>query len=296
MGKSQSSGKFKRARLRHSIFTRGADKLLGGRLLQRHLGDEILVRSHECPIPRWPSEFDGLRIGHLTDLHLGDLMPRERYEETLSLLHDQRVDLVAFTGDAVDLEHGGVEEFFTALAGVHAPFGRFLVLGNHDHLDDGDAVVRAARAAGITVLLDEAIAVDVGRERPLRIGGVDWAKRVSECAEKVRLVCGEGGERCDLLLSHNPKSFIAASELGIPLTLAGHTHGGQVALKGRPDRNLAVAHRLSAGFYEREGSVLFISTGVGAWFPLRVHCPPEIVVLEISEGPWHDPSEDSDGV
>ena len=296
MGKRQSSGKFRRARLRHSIFTRGADKLLGGRLLERHLGDEIVVRSHRCSVPRWSSEFDGLRIGHLTDLHLGDLMPRERYEETLALLHDQRVDLVAFTGDAVDLEHEGVASFFTALAAVHAPFGHYLVLGNHDHLDDADAVVAAAREAGITVLLDEAVSVDVARSRPLRIGGVDWAKRVSECAEKVHLVSGDGEERCDLLLSHNPKSFIAASELGVPLTLAGHTHGGQVALKGRPDRNLAVAHRLSAGFYEREGSVLFISTGVGAWFPLRVHCPPEIVVLEIDRGSWNDPSEESDGI
>lgn len=293
MAKRQSSGKFKRARLRHSIFTRGADKLLGGRLLERHLGDEIEVHSHELCIPRWPSEFDGLRIGHLTDLHLGDLMPRERFEETLALLHEQRVDLVAFTGDAVDLEHDGVEDFFSELAKVHAPFGHYLVLGNHDHLDDGEAVARAAREAGITVLLDEAVSIDVGRERPLRIGGVDWAKRVSDCSEKVRLVSGDGEECCDLLLSHNPKSFIEATELGIPLTLAGHTHGGQVALKGRPDRNLAVAHRLSAGFYEREGSVLFISTGVGAWFPLRVHCPPEIAVLDVRSGPWTDPSEES---
>ena len=125
--------------------------------------------------------------------------------------------------------------------------------------------------------------------RSLRVGGTDWAKRLPECTEKVALVAGEGEPDCDLLLSHNPMGFIESTRLGIPLTLAGHTHGGQIAIKGRPDRNLAVAHRLSAGFYEREGSVLFVTTGVGAWFPLRVHCPPEIAVLEVRRGDWVEP-------
>ena len=291
MAKSRSNGKFTRARLRHALFTRGADKLLGGRLLERHLEDQIEVHTHEVSIPHWPTEFDGTRIGHLTDLHLGDLMPPARVEETLGLLADQQVDLVAFTGDAVDLECKGVEHFFEKLAAIPAPLGHYLVLGNHDYLDDGEAVARAAREAGITVLLDEAVSVQGEGDRSLRIGGVDWAKRLPDCSEKVQLINGENEPRCDLLLSHNPKSFIEAARLGIPLTLAGHTHGGQVAIKGRPDRNLAVAHRLSAGFYEQSGSVLFVSTGVGAWFPLRVHCPPEVAVLEVRRGEWSDPTE-----
>lgn len=293
MAKSRSSGKFKRARLRHALFTRGADKLLGGRLLERHLEDSIEVHSFDVTLPRWPSELDGMRIGHLSDLHLGDLMPRARVEEAVDLLKEQAVDLIAFTGDAVDLEWHGVEHFFEALANVPAPLGRYVVLGNHDHLDDPDAVVDAGRAAGLTVLLDQAISVETGKGRPVRIAGTDWAKRLPECSEKVTLLAGEGEPDCDLLLSHNPKSFIEATRLGIPLTLAGHTHGGQIAIKGRPDRNLAVAHRLSAGFYERAGSVLFVTTGVGAWFPLRVHCPPEIAVLQLRHGEWVDPAEEA---
>ena len=289
MARSRSSGKFKRARLRHALFTRGADKLLGGRLLERHLENEIVVREHSIALPSWRSSHDGLRIGHMTDLHLGDLMPIDRAEATAELLNDRALDLVAFTGDAVDLEHDGVDRFFRTLASVPAPLGHYLVLGNHDHLDDPEAVVGAAREAGITVLLDEAVSVSTGPDASLRIGGIDWAKRPSECSEKVELIAGDGEPPCDLLLSHNPKGFIEAARLGIPLTLAGHTHGGQVAIKGRPDRNLAVAHRLSAGFYERDGSVLFVSTGVGAWFPLRVHCPAELVVLEVRSGPWSDP-------
>lgn len=289
MASTRSNGKFLRARLRHALFTRAPDRLLGGKLLERHLETPIEVHRWRISLPEWPEAFDGIRIGHLTDLHLGDLMPPPRVCETIDLLAREDVDLVAFTGDAVDLQWQGVERFFRDLVAVPAPLGHHLVLGNHDHLDDGEAVAREARAAGITVLLDEAVSVAGPDGASLRVGGVDWAKRVSECAEKVERISDGPDGRCDLLLSHNPKSFIEAARLGIPLTLAGHTHGGQVAVRGRPDRNLAVAHRLSAGFYERGGSALFVSTGVGAWFPLRVHCPPEIAVLEVRRGVWEEP-------
>ena len=152
------------------------------------------------------------------------------------------------------------------------------------------AVIASARAAGVNVLIDESIEIDVGRARPLRLAGIDWAKRLPELSDKVK-ECSSG---CDLLLAHNPKAFIEAAREAIPLTLAGHTHGGQVALRGRPERNLAVAHRLSAGFYERNGSALFVTTGVGAWFPLRVHCPPEVVILTLRRGDWIEPRELAD--
>ena len=296
MSKSGSSGKYRRAKLRHALFTLAPNRLLGGRLLRRHLKNDVVVRHFEVPIPRWRPDLDGIRIGHLSDLHLGDLMPDQRVDEINRLLMDQRLDLVAFTGDAVDLDWHGIERFFEGMAAIPAPLGHFLVLGNHDHLDDPGSVIAAARAAGITVLMDEIVEVSLPTSGSIRIGGVDWSKRLQECSERITSICEfESGDdhtlsSCDLLLSHNPKGFIEAARQRIPLTLSGHTHGGQVALKGRPDRNLAVAHRLSAGFYEREGSALFVTTGVGSWFPLRVHCPPEVVVLEMRHGPWADPA------
>lgn len=87
-----------------------------------------------------------------------------------------------------------------------------------------------------------------------------------------------------LLLAHNPKAFLPASRAGIPLTLSGHTHGGQVARAGRPDVNLAMTNRLNAGFYLRDASALFVTVGTGAWFPLRVHCPAEVVVITCTRG------------
>ena len=109
----------------------------------------------------------------------------------------------------------------------------------------------------------------------------DWDKSVKALRSRVE---GVAETNPTLLLAHNPKAFLAASKLGIPLTLAGHTHGGQVARKGRPEVNLAVAHRLSAGFYHRDASTLFVTVGTGSWFPLRVQCPAEVVVLTCRRG------------
>jgi hypothetical protein len=112
----------------------------------------------------------------------------------------------------------------------------------------------------------------------LLIAGIDWAKSIPHCAQRLRR-CGAG--RADLLLAHNPKAFVGAEERGIPLTLSGHTHGGQVARRGNRRLNLVFTERLSAGHYERGESHLYVTNGVGAWFPLRVNCPPEIAVIEM---------------
>ena len=94
-----------------------------------------------------------------------------------------------------------------------------------------------------------------------------------------------GPDGVDLLLSHNPKAFDHAGELGIPLVLSGHTHGGQIARKDRPDANLAIAHRRSAGLYEHGDSRLFVTVGVGSWFPIRMNCPAEVAILTIRSAP-----------
>ncbi len=281
-------GKFLRAKLRHQILTRGADRLTGGLLSRRHLEKPTVVRRFDVSLPGWPSAWDGLRVGHFSDMHFGDLMPIDRGLRVVELLAAESPDLIAFTGDMIDLECEGSMPLFEATAATNAPCGAFLVMGNHDLLDDGDRVVEMATAAGIEVLEDRVHEIPFtawrsGEEGPsLAVGGVGWDKAVPDLARRIDRVRDESPA---LLLAHNPKAFLPASRAGIPLTLSGHTHGGQVATSGRPGVNLAVAHRLSAGFYRREDSGLFVTVGTGAWFPLRVHCPAEVVVLTCARGP-----------
>ncbi|MFM9098146.1 MAG: metallophosphoesterase, partial [Phycisphaerales bacterium] len=103
MAKARGNG-YLRAKLRHVVLTRAADRLTLGALGRRHRRQAIEVRSIEVTCPRWPRAFDGVRIAHLTDFHLGDLMPLDRAVDAVERLSALRPDLVACTGDVVDLD------------------------------------------------------------------------------------------------------------------------------------------------------------------------------------------------
>ena len=284
--RKKKSQQFLRAQLRHSIFTKGADRILGGRLTKAHAEQPVVAREIDVPLAQWPVAWDGLRIGQITDMHFGDLMPLQKGLEAIELLGAQNPHIVAFTGDMIDLQYEGSQPLFDALAAIDAPLGAFMVMGNHDYLDDGDAVRRMAENAGVQVLDEKTGSfmrsafnltdVGDGSDGEFRISGIDWDRTIKALGLRIEKIASD---KPHLLLAHNPKAFLRASKMNIPLTIAGHTHGGQVATAKKPGVNLAVAHRLSAGLYRRGDSALFVSVGVGAWFPLRVHCPAEVVVL-----------------
>ena len=129
------SGKFRRAKARHMLFTSGPNKLSRGRLFKKHFDQSIAVNEIDIRTPSWPKEFDGLRIGHVSDFHLGDLMPIERAKRAIEMVQAHRPDIVACTGDVVDLHLDGAEELLSSLATINAPLGTMLVLGNHDELE-----------------------------------------------------------------------------------------------------------------------------------------------------------------
>ena len=272
---TRSSSKFKRAKARHMLFTVGPNRLSGGRLFKKHFDQSIGVHEVAIATPSWPSAFNGLRIGHVSDFHLGDLMPIDRALNAVSMLAAQEPDIVICTGDVVDLHVDGSFALLEALANVHAPLGTMLVLGNHDELDCANTLSEMATRAGVQLLRDASCQIN-HNGNALNVAGIDWAKTTKQCKNKVENVCDQDTH---VLLSHNPKAFTIASELGVPLTLSGHTHGGQLAMPKRKGANLAVAHKYTAGTYERGDSRLFVTVGVGAWFPLRVNCPAEVALI-----------------
>jgi predicted MPP superfamily phosphohydrolase len=291
MTNSQPSrdGKYRRAKLRHAFLTKGADKILGGRLTKAHDRQVLNTTRLEVPMTSWPLAWDGLRIGHLSDIHYGSLMTAEKCIAAIDQLAAEKPHIVVFTGDMIDLDCGlDAQPVFDALANMNPPLGVFMVMGNHDYLDNGPLVRQMAIKAGIQVLDEETVAfqrsaydlpgVGDGSDAELRVSGIDWGRTVKELSPRVEEV---SKQQPHLLLAHNPKAFLPASSHGIPLTLAGHTHGGQVATPKKPGINLALAmmHRLNAGLYTRKNSSLFVTVGVGSLFPLRVHCPAEVVVL-----------------
>jgi len=269
-------GRLARAKLRHAMVTTLPDRLLGGVLMRRHLRTTVHLRERELWVPGWPAAFDGVRIAHVSDLHVGELMPVDRALEVIDLVRQAKPDLVACTGDIVDLHVAGCEPVFEALGSIPTELGSYVVLGNHDLLDSARRVLRLSRGAGLVTLRSSAIAAPRG----LRVAGVDWSNSIAGNAALVRRAI-LGGEAPHLLLAHNPKAFREAARLGVPLTLAGHTHGGQVAIRERTGAPRAVRRgfRLTVGHYHDGASHLFVTSGAGGWFPLRVNCPAEVVSL-----------------
>ena len=263
--------------MRHMLFTSGPNKLSRGRLFRKHFDQRISVKHVEVISPLWPKEFDGLRIGHISDFHLGDLMPMDRALGAVKALKNEAPDIVACTGDVVDLNAVGAAPLFDAMANIGAPLGTMLVLGNHDELDCALTLSAMAMNAGISLLRDSRCTIN-HNGRTLHVAGIDWAKSQKKCSVKVEKVCRD---KTHLLLSHNPKAFQAAANCGVPLTLSGHTHGGQLAIRDKPEANLSVAYKHSSGLYEIDQSRLFVTVGVGAWFPLRINCPAEVVILTV---------------
>ncbi len=276
-----NDGRMARAKLRQVVLTKLPDQIVGGALLRNHLKQSIEIRKIELKVANWPAKFDGIRVGHISDLHVGELIPVSRALEAVDLLAKSKPDLVACTGDVVDLDVAGCEPVFAALGQLRASMGRYFVLGNHDLLDNEQRVMRLAQESGMTTLRGETLTARGG----LRIGGIDWSRTIAGNAQEVRNVVQEGNVP-HLLLAHNPKAFREAAKWNVPLTLSGHTHGGQFALLPslRKKPRAAASRVLRAGHYHQGDSHLFVTTGVGGWFPLRVNCPAEVVVITVRRG------------
>jgi predicted MPP superfamily phosphohydrolase len=98
------------------------------------------------------------------------------------------------------------------------------------------------------------------------------------------------GTGLKILLAHHPDAFDSAVKHGVALTLAGHTHGGQVVLaNGRGKKGSlglgSMTFQYPRGLYRRGNAYLYVNSGVGSWFPVRINCPPEIALLTLRAAP-----------
>jgi predicted MPP superfamily phosphohydrolase len=165
------------------------------------------------------------------------------------------------------------------------------ILGNHDHWRGQDRILEgyeslAKREAPVRQLVDESLVIEHAGER-LRVVGVDYpmggrnplmkAQRMRRSAE-VAFQGTSPGETV-LCLSHHPSFFPYAAERGAHLTLAGHTHGGQVALLGIPLFGFVFEYML--GRYKHKDSHLYVSGGTGHWLPFRIGIPAEVTILTL---------------
>lgn len=239
----------------------------------------VRVRRLEIPLSALPRALDGYRIAHLSDLHIGSLARGEEARAWIDATNRLGVDLVAVTGDLLSTGSGFHGEVVEVLAALRARDGVFACLGNHDYYGE-DALCRSLGEVGVRVLRNEGLAVGADPGVPsLFVAGVEdlWRGKV----DLVAALAGCGSNPT-LLLAHNPDLFPAAAAAGASLTLAGHTHAGQIALPFLVER-FCLAHlstRFAAGLFARGEARLFVHAGLGTTGPaFRLGAAPEIVEL-----------------
>ena len=259
---------------------------------------DFRVEEREIVVPGWPRELDGLRVVHLSDIHVGGGMTRERLHRVAELTNGARPDLVAHTGDFLTHRRGDFDlPLYQALARVRAPLGQLACLGNHDY-DDPDQLVRRLGDAGVVVLRNRLTTVTVAG-RPLEIGGTDFMFGTRDRAMRYQQVIGAWRPRARaarLLLNHDPIAFPSLPAGAADLVLSGHTHGGHVGVQLGASRAVTVVGLLGLpdqGLFVRGDMRLFVTRCVGFYgYPMRVGIPPEIAVLTLrtpGSGPERTP-------
>jgi hypothetical protein len=248
----------------------GADSVLGRPRLRKRV-----VR-----VEGLSPALDGYRIGQLSDVHCGPHAPEHRVSSWVARLNALDLDLVTVTGDLITHGSSHVEAVARALGGLRAKDGAYACMGNHDYFTDGEHLVRALERQGLTVLRNRGVVVQRGEAR-LYVAGVDdtWTSR----DDVGRALASRPEGAPTVLLAHDPDLFPEAQARSVELTLAGHTHGGQLGVPGVRRLSLArFVSRWTAGLYRQGRSWLYVNRGAGTTGPpARLGAPAELAVITL---------------
>ena len=246
---------------------------------------------YDLPITALPPALDGLRILHLSDLHL-----KSTWHPALDALHERfrhdEPDLIFITGDFVEDKFDGrralplVERF---IGGLRTRFGTYAITGNHD----GDLLAPRVAGWGVHVLpVAQPLRMTV-RGADIELMGLAGIDRHDLHLQQVLDLAPRepGAPRVPrLVLSHYPNALVMLQRHGIvpDLFFAGHTHGGQVCLPGRVPilRHDTLPRRYCSGVHRLNESWLIVSRGMGfSSYPIRVFCPAEVVEVVLTPTP-----------
>lgn len=230
--------------------------------------------------PHLPAAFEGLRILHITDVHIGLIIGMQDVERMVARCAEQHPDLVMITGDFSDDAEGYLDALRLAGSIPHR-HGAFACIGNHEYFRGITAIRRAYEKGPIPLLLDSGTTITIGGA-PLYIAGADdprsnFGLPESFFSRAIGLAMHDAPrDAFSILLCHRPNGFDDAAAAGVDLTLSGHTHGGQIGFNGRSLLYATHPEKYMWGRYTRGRSMLSVSAGAGHWFPYRLGCPTEI--------------------
>ena len=237
---------------------------------------ELDVTERGLEIARLPQALDGLRISHLSDLHLSAATGKAFFQEVVRLSNDFKPDLVAVTGDFVERDEY-IDWIPDTLGRLTSRYGVYFVLGNHDVVADTARLRRTLIDCGLIHLGGRSIQTQV-RGEPVTLMGneLPWFPQL---ADQVRPPLYPAQARpLVIALSHTPDQLPWARSCEVDLLLAGHTHGGQICLPWIgpilvPSR---WGVKYASGTFSAPPTVMHVSRGISGKVPLRIYCRPEL--------------------
>ncbi len=244
----------------------------------------------EIPLTNLPPELDGMKIVQISDIHLSSYMTRESVCRAVEMANDVGADLAVVTGDLITGVHDSVADCVEEVRHLRAPLGVYGCNGNHEiYARAEDLAERLYQQSGMKMLRRENAIIPF-RGAQLNLIGVDYQRERLPSGRKMQMLANvEPLIRRDMpniLLSHNPNSFNRAAELGIELSLAGHTHGGQVQVEIL-DVSLSPARFITdyvAGLYHRPLLMPDQPKRMGETIKLMPNAPKGLAALYVNRG------------
>jgi uncharacterized protein len=266
------------------------------------------IRRVEIPVDKLPPALDGLRIVQISDIHLSGYMSRSEVRRAVGMANELGADLAVVTGDFITGASDSLADCIDEIRQLRAPLGVWGCNGNHEiYARAEDEAQRLFSQAGMKLLRQENAQLTF-RGAQFNLIGVDYQRERTPGGRKVQALAElqplVRRDMPNILLSHNPNSFNRAAELGIELSLAGHTHGGQIQVEildhrlsparfitdyvaGLYQRPLFASSQsvvsqtfLPAAILQRPAANLYVNRGLGTvGAPVRIGVPPEITLL-----------------
>jgi len=227
----------------------------------------------------WPRALDRLKVLLISDIHTGVFLKPDILSDIIDSLMGLKPDLVTLAGDIVTGHSSEVSHFLHCLQPLSgATLGAWYCYGNHDYFGgDPDDIRKNLDGIGIGTLKNESVVLTHGNGSFV-LGGID--DLILGKPDWVQLTSQNGAPH--LLLAHNPDHFYDAEARGVPLTLSGHTHGGQIRLPNGPPIIRQSRFCLDEGAYAFRSSLLIVSRGLGSvGIPWRWGADPEAVLIEV---------------
>ena len=260
------------------------------------------VIKHQLSFERFPVDFHGFKIIHISDFHCGSFDNKKKFSYGIDLINQQNADIILFTGDMVNNIADEILPWKELISSLKAPYGKYAVLGNHDYgdytawdkqedkINNFKKLIALENEMGFTVLNNRNEKIKIKDSSIDLLGVENWGSGFKQKGNLDMALGGTKPEDFKILMSHDPTHWqekVLVHQQKIDLTLSGHTHGMQFGIeipgiiKWSPAK---YRYKHWAGIYQEFDQLINVNRGFGFLaYPGRVGIYPEITCITLQK-------------